>query len=126
MAVHRHLPSSRTTATAKPATGSCSDMGTPYSPWRHPEEQSASVASRVHYRRTTDVERATTRVDHPHRRRRPQVRRAGRRGAGPATTTVALRRQIHKHPELGLDLPATQAAVQHALEGLDMQVSTGK
>lgn len=40
--------------------------------------------------------------------------------------TVSLRRQLHKHPELGLDLPLTQAAVQHALEGLDVKVSTGE
>jgi amidohydrolase len=40
--------------------------------------------------------------------------------------TVSLRRQLHKHPELGLDLPKTQAAVQHALEGFGLQVSTGK
>jgi amidohydrolase len=40
--------------------------------------------------------------------------------------TVALRRQLHKHPEVGLDLPLSQAAVQHALEGLGLHVSTGK
>ena len=40
--------------------------------------------------------------------------------------TVALRRQLHKHPELGLDLPRTQAAVLHALEGLGLHVSTGE
>lgn len=39
--------------------------------------------------------------------------------------TVALRRQVHKHPEQGLRLPATQAAVLHALEGLPLEVTTG-
>lgn len=39
--------------------------------------------------------------------------------------TVALRRQLHKHPEQGLDLPKSQAAVLHALEGLGLHVSTG-
>jgi amidohydrolase len=40
--------------------------------------------------------------------------------------TVALRRQLHKHPELGLRVPNSQAAVLHALEGLDLQVTTGE
>jgi hippurate hydrolase len=40
--------------------------------------------------------------------------------------TVALRRNLHRHPELGLDLPHTQAAVLHALEGLDLQLTSGK
>ncbi|TDV51083.1 M20 metallopeptidase family protein [Actinophytocola oryzae] len=40
--------------------------------------------------------------------------------------TVALRRQLHKHPELGLDLPKSQAAVRHSLEGLGLRVSTGE
>ncbi|MBW4719698.1 M20 metallopeptidase family protein [Saccharothrix obliqua] len=40
--------------------------------------------------------------------------------------TVALRRQVHRHPEQGLDLPATQAAVRHALEGLPLEVTTGR
>ncbi|GAA1331263.1 M20 metallopeptidase family protein [Saccharothrix algeriensis] len=40
--------------------------------------------------------------------------------------TVALRRQVHRHPEQGLDLPATQAAVQHALAGLPLEVTTGR
>ncbi|HEU5470835.1 MAG TPA: M20 family metallopeptidase [Actinophytocola sp.] len=39
--------------------------------------------------------------------------------------TVALRRLLHKNPELGLDLPHSQAAVLHALEGLDLRISTG-
>lgn len=40
--------------------------------------------------------------------------------------TVSLRRQLHKHPEIGLDLPKTQASVRHALEGLGVHVSTGE
>jgi amidohydrolase len=40
--------------------------------------------------------------------------------------TVALRRRIHKHPEQGLVLPRTQAAVKQALDGLPLQVSVGK
>ncbi|HET9142105.1 M20 family metallopeptidase [Actinophytocola sp.] len=39
--------------------------------------------------------------------------------------TVALRRLLHKHPEQGLDLPRSQAAVLHALSGLDLRVRTG-
>src|SRR2546421_8762966 len=40
--------------------------------------------------------------------------------------TVALRRNLHKHPEQGLQLPRSQAAVLHALEGLGLKVTTGK
>ncbi|CCH27557.1 M20 family metallopeptidase [Actinosynnema sp. NPDC047251] len=40
--------------------------------------------------------------------------------------TVALRRQIHRHPEQGLALPATQAAIQHSLAGLPLEITTGK
>jgi hippurate hydrolase len=40
--------------------------------------------------------------------------------------TVALRRQLHKHPEQGLDLPRSQAAILHALAGLDLEITTGK
>jgi hippurate hydrolase len=35
---------------------------------------------------------------------------------------VALRRKIHHHPELGLELPITQAAVVDALRDLDLEV----
>ena len=38
---------------------------------------------------------------------------------------VALRRRIHAEPELGLDLPRTQAKVLDALVDLDLEVSTG-
>jgi hippurate hydrolase len=40
--------------------------------------------------------------------------------------TVALRRALHRHPELGLELPTTQAAVLAALEDLPLQVTTGR
>ena len=36
-----------------------------------------------------------------------------------------MRRSVHRHPERGLALPATQAAVLRALEGLPLRVSTG-
>lgn len=38
----------------------------------------------------------------------------------------ALRRDLHAHPEVGLDLPRTQAAVLDALAELDLEVSTGE
>ncbi len=39
--------------------------------------------------------------------------------------TVAVRRAVHRHPELGLTLPATQAAVLRALDGLPLRIRTG-
>jgi amidohydrolase len=39
---------------------------------------------------------------------------------------VALRRALHTIPELGLDLPQTQAAVLAALEGLDLEITKGR
>jgi len=38
---------------------------------------------------------------------------------------VYLRRRIHRHPELGLELPRTQATVVDALNALDLDVHTG-
>ncbi|MCW4385353.1 M20 family metallopeptidase [Salinibacterium sp. SYSU T00001] len=38
---------------------------------------------------------------------------------------VALRRALHAHPELGLDLPRTQATIVDALAGLDLEITTG-
>jgi hippurate hydrolase len=38
---------------------------------------------------------------------------------------IALRRQIHSVPELGLELPQTQSAVLDALDGLGLAVQTG-
>lgn len=39
---------------------------------------------------------------------------------------VELRRQLHREPEIGLDLPRTQERVLAALEGLPLEVSTGQ
>ena len=39
---------------------------------------------------------------------------------------VELRRDLHLHPELGTDLPRTQAAVLDALDGLDLDIRTGE
>lgn len=38
---------------------------------------------------------------------------------------VDLRRRLHRHPEIGLDLPKTQEAVLDALDGLGLTLSTG-
>ncbi len=38
---------------------------------------------------------------------------------------VALRRDLHRHPELGLDLPRTQARVLEALDGLPLTIALG-
>src|SRR4051812_5507121 len=39
---------------------------------------------------------------------------------------IALRRQIHRRPEIGLQLPETQAAVVEALQGADARVHLGE
>ncbi|MEL6982730.1 MAG: M20 family metallopeptidase [Actinomycetota bacterium] len=39
---------------------------------------------------------------------------------------VRLRRLIHREPELGLELPLTQAKILDALDGLDLEIRTGK
>jgi hippurate hydrolase len=39
---------------------------------------------------------------------------------------VALRRRIHASPELGLDLPATTAAVLESLEGLELELTLSR
>jgi amidohydrolase len=39
---------------------------------------------------------------------------------------IALRRRIHRHPEIGLVLPRTQATVLEALDGLDLETTTGR
>ncbi|MFC5911374.1 M20 metallopeptidase family protein [Streptacidiphilus monticola] len=39
---------------------------------------------------------------------------------------VALRRSLHREPELGLELPLTQSKVLAALEGLPLELATGK
>ena len=38
---------------------------------------------------------------------------------------IVLRHQLHRHPEVGLDLPRTQAALLAALVGLPLDVETG-
>jgi amidohydrolase len=40
--------------------------------------------------------------------------------------TLALRRTLHRHPEIGLSLPRTQAAVLSALRDLPLEVTTGR
>src|SRR5215831_18703770 len=40
--------------------------------------------------------------------------------------TIQLRRRIHRHPEVGLSVPRTQATVLEALEGLGLDVWTGQ
>ena len=37
--------------------------------------------------------------------------------------TVAMRREIHQEPELGLDLPQTRATVLDGLSGLDVEIN---
>ena len=37
--------------------------------------------------------------------------------------TVAMRRDIHREPELGLDLPRTRATVLDGLSGLDLEIN---
>lgn len=39
---------------------------------------------------------------------------------------VDLRRRLHRHPELGLELPRTQSAVLDALDGLGLEISVGE
>ncbi|MFC3689371.1 amidohydrolase [Aquipuribacter hungaricus] len=39
---------------------------------------------------------------------------------------VRLRHRLHRQPEIGLDLPRTQATVLEALSGLDLEITTGK
>jgi metal-dependent amidase/aminoacylase/carboxypeptidase family protein len=39
---------------------------------------------------------------------------------------VSLRRAIHRHPELGLHLPRTQAAIIQTLDGLGLSIRKGE
>lgn len=48
------------------------------------------------------------------------------RAARHAPDLIALRRELHQVPELGLDLPVTQGIVLDALRGLDLEVTTGR
>jgi amidohydrolase len=43
-----------------------------------------------------------------------------------ADDAIALRRRIHRQPEIGLTLPRTQAAVLEALDGLGLEMRTGE
>ena len=43
-----------------------------------------------------------------------------------AADLVTLRRQLHQVPEIGLNLPQTQAIVLEALDGLGLEVTTGR
>ncbi|GAA3129274.1 M20 metallopeptidase family protein [Streptomyces echinatus] len=43
-----------------------------------------------------------------------------------APEAVALRRALHRGPETGLDLPATQRLVLDALDGLGLEIGTGR
>src|SRR5947209_9068353 len=43
-----------------------------------------------------------------------------------ADRTIDLRRRLHRQPEIGLQLPRTQATVLEALQGLPLEVSTGR
>jgi hippurate hydrolase len=43
-----------------------------------------------------------------------------------ADRTIDLRRRLHRSPEVGLQLPRTQAIVLDALEGLPLEVTTGR
>lgn len=52
----------------------------------------------------------------------PELRDAA---AGIQPDIVELRRAIHRDPEVGLDLPRTQALVLEALTGLGLDISTG-
>src|SRR5215213_9356331 len=42
-----------------------------------------------------------------------------------ADRTIDLRRRLHRHPEIGLHLPQTQATVLDAFGGLPVEVTTG-
>lgn len=55
-------------------------------------------------------------------------RQAGLRRAAAALQAelVALRRTLHREPEIGLDLPLTQARVVTALKGLPLEITLGK
>ena len=40
--------------------------------------------------------------------------------------TIALRRMLHRRPEVGLSLPETQAAILTAIDGLPLAVTKGR
>ncbi|TXK18878.1 M20 family metallopeptidase [Homoserinibacter sp. GY 40078] len=43
-----------------------------------------------------------------------------------AAELVELRRRLHGHPEVGLHLPRTQAALLEAIDGLGLEITTGR
>ncbi|MBF4629641.1 amidohydrolase [Clavibacter michiganensis subsp. phaseoli] len=45
--------------------------------------------------------------------------------AAPAPDLIALRRRLHAHPEVGLDLPTTHATLLEALAPLPLEITTG-
>ena len=47
-------------------------------------------------------------------------------GAALRPALVALRRELHADPEVGLELPRTQARILAALEGLNLEITLGK
>ena len=49
-----------------------------------------------------------------------------REAAEIADDIIALRRELHRDPEIGNDLPRTQARVLEALEGLPLEITTGE
>ncbi|MEU6645146.1 M20 family metallopeptidase [Saccharomonospora sp. NPDC046836] len=57
----------------------------------------------------------------------PDARFAGLRAEAEALqpTTIALRRAVHRHPELGLQLPQTQQAVRDAIADLPLEITPG-
>ncbi len=46
--------------------------------------------------------------------------------AGLLDSAIALRREIHAHPEIGLDLPRTQTVILEAIDGLGLEITTGR
>src|SRR5699024_6026988 len=79
----------------------------------------------VHHRTDVDGRR---RLDHAAVTFVTAVDAAGLRAdaAGLAADLTTLRRAIHREPEIGLDLPRTQAAVLAALADLGLEITTGQ
>ena len=80
--------------------------------------------------------RVVSRLSPRHQRRAGSISGRGSTNLGTASLvcaakalqprTVALRRVLHRHPEQGLHLPQTQAAVLQALAGFPVQVHPGR
>ncbi|PXY34392.1 amidohydrolase [Prauserella sp. PE36] len=58
----------------------------------------------------------------------PDARFAGLRAEAEALqpTTIALRRRLHRHPEIGLSLPRSQEAVLAAIDDLPLEITRGR